>query len=288
MASRESQYWCGLQIQNIPRDGYSDDDITVKETFIADDGFEFGEADYSQAETRDTAYLSGDTSLISTITDEARDFHSYNTSAFFGLEYPTVCKSYWDDSSEDYEPQWVHKRLNKAIIDIAKRTNHGANYNMGAQVLLDTMGIANVIRARELLGLPKHWTLLRVTAHLLAIFDKTYPVIRDPKDGWYGKVINDVVSTGLLVGPSGWTRRCFGCPKSNTHHLNSYVAHPPQSLNAMTLNQAVLAVFVQVWKEHHKNFKLVAQIHDSIFFQYREGYQHLAWKVKELMKIPML
>jgi hypothetical protein len=32
---------------------------------------------------------------------------------------------------------------------------------------------------------------------------------------------------------------------------------------------------------------LLAQIHDSILFQYRIGYEHLALKVKELMEIPV-
>ena len=276
LASRESQYWCGLQIQNIPRD--RDDEVNVKHAFIADNGFLFGEADFSQAEARDTAYLSGDTALIAAVDDTTKDFHGVNASKFFGLPYEQIVNSYQSAAGE-----WIHKTINKAIRDLAKRTNHGANYNMGARVMLDTMGIQKVLTAKKLLGLPDHWSLLQVTSHLLDVYAKTYPVV---KGAWYDKVVSDVMGAGYLIGPTGWTRRCFGNPKANKLHLNSYVAHPPQSLNAMTLNKAYLAVFQYVYLPNPTNFKLCAQNHDSILFQYRVGYEHLAWEVKEHMCIP--
>jgi hypothetical protein len=36
-----------------------------------------------------------------------------------------------------------------------------------------------------------------------------------------------------------------------------------------------------------RNFKLLAQIHDSIFFQYRIGHEYLADMVKERMEVPV-
>ena len=283
-ASKESQFWCGLQIQNIPRDADDDADVTVKEAFVADKDFLFGECDYSQAEARDTAYLSGDTAYLAAVEDPTKDFHSKNASAFFGIPYEQICLSVYDEEAEE----WKHKRIAKKIIDPAKRTNHGANYNMGAQVMLDTMGVAKVLAVKQILKLPSRWSLLQVCQFLLDTFDKTYPVIRNQVDGWYAKVIRDVNETGLLVGPTGWTRRCFGSPSTNKRHLNSYVAHPPQSLNAMTLNKAVMRVFTELWRENSRNLKLCAQIHDSILFQYREGHEHLAWKLKEMMRVPVM
>lgn len=283
LASRESQLWCGLQIQNIPRDG-EEGDITVKEAFVADDGFLFGEADYSQNEARGTGYLSGDTNLIAAVDDETTDFHGRNASAFFGVPYGDIVKSSPVVDELGNVLEWVHKTVNKPLRDLSKRTNHGANYNMGAKVMLDTMGIAKVLLARKLLKLPQHWSLLQVTGYLLEVYAKTYPTV---KGAWYAKVVSDVMSGGLLVGPTGWTRRCFGNPKANKHHLNSYVAHPPQSLAAMVLNKAYVRVFNNVYLPNPHDFKLIAQIHDSIPFQYRIGYEHLAWKVSEQMRIPV-
>ena len=79
-----------------------------------------------------------------------------------------------------------------------------------------------------------------------------------------------------------WHRRAG---KSKTA-LNGYVAHCPQSLNAMTLNKAYLKVFYEIALPNPNDFKLMAQIHDSIFFQYRIGRDDLALRVKELMEIP--
>jgi len=274
-ASKESHFWCGLQIQNIPRDK---EEVAAKRMFVADNGFYLGESDLEQAEARDTAYLSGDLRLIATVDDTTKDYHGINASSFFGMPYEKIIKSYQDD-----EGHWIHKKLDKELRDLAKRTNHGANYNMGPSVLLDTMGIKNVIRAKQLLKLPASWSLHKVCEYLLDKFSNTYSTVKGP---WYKKVISDVENTHMLVGPTGWTRYCFGHPAKNKLDLNAYVAHPPQSLNAMVLNKAWLKVF-EIWKENPNDFWPLAQIHDSILFQYRIGRLDLAIKVKRAMEIPI-
>ena len=282
LASRESAFWCGWQIQNWPRDR---DEINLKRTVISDPGFLFGEGDYEQAEARDTAYLSGDTNLIKAVDDQTRDFHGTNASAFFGLPYEKIVNSYVPENSNSGE--WVHKTVDKAIRDLSKRTNHGANYNMGAGVMLDTMGLRNVLRAQSLLKLPRHWSPLKVCDYLLERFDATYPVVRDKKNGWYARVIADVTSKQMLVGPTGWTRYCFGNPSANKRDLNRYVAHPPQSLNAMMLNIAYKKVFKDIWMPHYRIFKLGPQIHDSIVYQYAKGEDWLVDEVKKAMRVPV-
>jgi len=155
---------------------------------------------------------------------------------------------------------------------------------MGARVLLDTMGIKNVIKARQLLGLNPRWSLLQVCQYLLRTYERTYPTV---KVDWYNHVIRCIEQTRKLIGPTGWTRYCFGNPRKNKSDLNSYVAHPPQSLNAMVLDKAFIRVHNEIALKHKKDFRLHAQIHDSIFFSYREGREDLAWKVKEMMEVPV-
>jgi hypothetical protein len=48
-----------------------------------------------------------------------------------------------------------------------------------------------------------------------------------------------------------------------------------------------MRVFYEVWMPNQRDFKLYAQIHDSIFFAYREGRIDLAYKVKECMENPI-
>lgn len=276
-ASTESSYWCGWQIQNIPRDR---DDIQIKYGIVADPGFYFGEIDRSQAESRDTAYLSGDTGLIAAVEDKTKDFHAINASAFFGVDYDKIVRSTYDE----LEQIWVHKTLDKPFRDTSKRTNHGANYNMGPGVLLATMTIKAVIKAAQLLNLPKHWSLLKVTEYLLQCFDKTYPVVRGK---YYDKIKADIISTSMLVGPTGWTRFCFGKPHKNKRDMNAYAAHPSQSLNAMEMDIAYIRVFNEVALPETKDFKLGPQIHDSFLFQYRIGRVDIVWKVAECMDNPI-
>lgn len=266
LASKEHHFWCGLQIQNITRGP------TVKSTLCADDGFYLGESDLEQAESRDTAYITGDKNLIHAVSS-GKDFHATNASSFFGIPYEAI----YDDATG--------KTLDKKLRDLAKRVNHGASYNMGWSVLIDTMGEDKIMEAQRLLHLNPRWTLREVAEHLLSVFTLTYPDVRIGYQDWIRTEVN---LRKKLTGATGWTRYCFSDPSKNKQALNAYVAHCPQSLNAMTLNKAFISVFLNVALPNPKDFKLLAQIHDSILFQYRIGREDLALKVKELMEIPVL
>jgi DNA polymerase I-like protein with 3'-5' exonuclease and polymerase domains len=265
LASKEHHFWCGLQIQNIPRGQ------TVKATLCADAGFYLGESDLEQAESRDTAYITGDKNLIAAVSS-GKDFHAVNASSFFGIPYESI----YDDATG--------KTLDKKLRDLAKRVNHGASYNMGWSVLIDTMGEDKIQEAQRLLKLPTRWTLREVAEHLLNVFTLTYPDVRIGYQDWIRRTVS---LTHKLTGATGWTRYCFSDPTKSKTALNGYVAHNPQSLNAMTLNVAYLKVFYEIALPNPRDFKLMAQIHDSIFFQYRIGHEHLAQKVKSLMEIPV-
>jgi DNA polymerase I-like protein with 3'-5' exonuclease and polymerase domains len=283
LASREHHFWCGLQIQNIPRGK------EVKQTIRAVEGFYLGECDLEQAESRDTANISGDENLIAAVSG-TKDFHSVNASAFFGVPYESI-----------YD-QALGKTKDKKLRDLAKRVNHGANYNMGSGVLIDTMGLDKIWEAGRLLHLP-FTDPKRIAQHLLDQFHKTYPAIR--RD-YYASVISEIgVRRSLTsrafhhteynersydvrsyIEEGDWTRYCFGKPDKNKSDLNSYVAHQPQSLNARTLNEAFLQVFYEIALKNPDTFRLHAQIHDSILFSYKQGYHTHADKVRECMEIP--
>ena len=274
LASKEHHFWCGLQIQNIPRGD------VVKRTLIADAGFVLAECDLEQAESRDTAHISGDESFIRAVSSE-RDFHSINASAFFAVPYEAIYN------------QELGKTIDKALRDLAKRVNHGANYLMGAGVLVDTMGLDKIWEAQAKLRLPKLWTPKQVAQYLLDQFHKTYPKLSAV---FYPGVVAEVVKTHMLsskavhsadyqASKQGWTRYCFGRPDKNKQDLNALVAHVPQSLNAMTLNKAFMTVFYDL--AFKPEFKLLCQIHDSILFQVKQGHEYLIEEVKKRMEVPV-
>lgn len=286
LSSKSHHFWCGDNIQKIPRGAI------VKQTFKADAGFRLCEVDLEQAESRDTGYISGDKQLIMNV-EHSPDFHRTNASMFFGVPFEEV---------------------NKSLRQLGKPVNHGANYNMGAFVLITTMGEENIVRAKQLLGLNRFWTHIEVAEYLLEQFHKVYPDIRGV---FYAGVIEEVMRTSKLSSQAvhhswehagmvqefmqeaetnyaeyagkAWVRYCFQNPSKSKTALNAYIAHPPQSLNAQTLNCSYLSVFqdIAINPQHSKNFKLLAQIHDSIFFQYRIGHENLCDMVVERMQVPV-
>lgn len=252
-ASREHALWTGFNIQNIPRQG------GIKSYLEADEGFLLGEADYAQAESRDTGYITGDMVLINAVESD-KDFHKNNASMFFGVPYEEV---------------------DKELRQLGKPVNHGCNYLMSDDTLVDSMGLENVFKAAKRLLLPKLWDARHITKHLIKLFAATYKVVAHDYPRWIQQTVK---TTGHLVNPYGWTRRCFGDPIKDRGCLRALVAHLPQGTNGQALNKAYVRVFNEVWKDHSDNFKLCAQVHDSILFQYRIGHEYLADEVKRIME----
>lgn len=280
MASKESDFWCGTQIQNIP--GY------CKPMFVPDDGYLFGSVDGSQAESRCTAYISGDLNLIEAV-ETSPDFHCTNASLFFGLPFDELFQvaktmpAYYDEDGTYHEEQIIPaKVLRKDIRTVSKRVNHGANYNMGVGVLWETMGDAEIFKAARLLDLPAYYDATKIAKTLLTCFNRTYPKI---KGEWYPRVAEEVLTTGRLVGATGWTRRTFLRPvPNNKPAINACVAHPPQSLSVMVVNKT----FLQAWKlqlgKYAGILRLKAQIHDEVFFQYKIGHDYIAEEIGQLYR----
>lgn len=271
-----SDFWCGTQIQNIP--------FYAKSMVVPDKGFVFGAMDNSQSESRCTGYMSEDLNLINNV-ETAKDFHTKNASMFFGLD-----EDYLNSLKKD-DPALFKTYRN----EIGKKVNHGANYNMGPKVLLQNMGRKAVFAAARALKLPYSLNAIEICAHLLSLFDKTYPLIRDLNnpDSYYSKVIAEVEETSMLVGPTGWTRYCFGDPSNSKPELNSYVAHGPQSLSVKLINQA----FFKSWKKlqiEENLILMIAQIHDENFFQYLEEFvgtekeKYIFETMSDFMKEPVV
>lgn len=296
LASREHAFWCGINIQNIPR-GAS----LPKYSLIPYPEFRIAEVDLEQAESRDTAYVAGEERLIAAVSGD-KDFHSLNAASFFGVSYDTI-----------YDTE-LGKVRDSERRDLGKRVNHGANYLMGANVLVETMGEENIYKAARLLELPRFWNAKQVAEELLARFHATYPGLGGL---YYPAVVAEIIRTSMLTSRAthkltlmpnwireavapywnleaqerimGLTRYCFSDPSKDKRAKNSYVAHVSQSLNAMTLNKAYMLVFYAIVLNpaYGRNFKLCAQIHDSTLFQFRESHEHIADKVRECMEIPV-
>jgi len=262
-AARASAFWCGYNIQNIPRGD------VIKSCLVADDGWLLAEPDKAQSEARCVGYLSGEEKLIA-LVESPHDYHAWNAQAFFGVPYETI----YDEATG--------KTLNKDLRDLSKRTNHGANYNMGEGVMLDTMGPKKVAEAKRVLKLPTYMSLKAVCGYLLKQYEQTYPRV---KGLFYDKIISEITTTSRLVSPFGWTRYFFAKPsRQNKPALNAAVAHGPQNLSVSIINREWYAI----WRETvhgslRGRVRVKAQIHDSIPFQYRRDDPAAAQEVLSMM-----
>ena len=267
----------GTQVQNLPP--------YAKKMMRADDGWLLFEIDKSASESWCTAALSREEKLWTTLTTK-EDFHCANASMFFGIPY------------EELYDVATGEKLNVPLRNLAKRVNHGANYNMGASVLVETMGEANIFEARRLILIAlekrnlqttyQYTSLLlskqaiQIATYLLSLFDRAYPAIRGR---WQQEIIREVLTTNKLVSPSGWTRYCFGNPSANKSDLNAYIAHGPQHLSVKLVNKSLIDIWRELALPLGNHLRLKAQIHDSIFGQYRIGHEEVVYQAEKLMRV---
>lgn len=250
-ASKASNLWVGTQAQNL--------DNRMRSMYIADDGWVLCASDGSQAESRTTAYISRDEGLIESV-ETSPDFHSKNCSLFFGIPFEKI----WDTAKG--------KTLDKALRDLSKRVNHGANYNMTEYMLLLTMGAKYVREARDLLGLSKRLRLTDVCKYLLSRFDLAYPNVRGR---YYDEVIAEVQQTGKLVTPCEelpWTRLTFRKPsrdKADKSALNELVASKPQGLSALIIREGAFDFFMK-WQIERQVVRMKNLVHDEVQYQIKE------------------
>lgn len=270
LASSESSFWLGYPIQNIKRGPI------VKQYLVADPGWKLAEPDFEQSESRCTFYMAGEQKGID-VVESGKDFHCWNAQLFFGFKYEEL----WDETTKKCRTPEA-----KEIRDEpAKRTNHGANYNMSGKTMLDTVGPKVAAKMKKLLNLPANMSLADVCQFCLNIWSKTYPNV---KGLWYDEIVKTIELTRKLVSPLGWTRHFFADIKSNKHYLNAAVAHGPQNLSVGIINRGFYKIWWEsIYGELRNLVRIKAQIHDSIPFQYRVDSPQVVERVKSLMRIPV-
>lgn len=244
-----SSLWCGTQVQNIP--GYA------KSMLLADPGYELFEADEKQAEGRTTAYCSQEVTLIAALEEASKDFYLTLGTLFFQIPYEEVSDFF----------------RNKVI----KKIVHGTNYMMGPKTFIENAGIMILYEAAAKLNLtivavPKknsktEITLKKFAANLLEAYHVPFPRIR----AWYGEIRKEIADSGYLVSPIGHVRKFFGDIERNHSILMGGVAHQPQNLSGHVLNLGFSRIYNDIVLTSKGEFRLKAQIHDSIFGQWPIG-----------------
>jgi len=166
-ATKEHQFWCGGNIQNVPRD--------ARIMLEADPGYVLFERDYSQSDAYFTAFESEDARYMATMLSD-KDVHCVHAAQFFKKTYDDLYAAH--KRGED----WVDHPT-KGIRQNTKRVVYGANYLMHGYTLFLTMTKPAVVETAISLGYSDagSWDnkpLIGLCTKLLEMYFTMYPALK--------------------------------------------------------------------------------------------------------------
>jgi len=288
-SSKESPWGTGTNLQNITKD--------MREMFIPDDGMKMFYADLEQAESRVTAYVSGDEGYINAC--ETSDLHT------------EVVKMIWPNLGWSGDPEQDRALADMPYYhqysyrDICKRAGHGTNYgvsphSLGRQIkikisqatkfqLLYFGGVIQLDKVekwhkqdkeggfKELLD---NGNIIGTGPHAQLQIPGAFPGIRT----WHDKTAHQIQSTGTLITPFG-RRTQFWSRLDDAATLRLAIAYVPQSTIGDLLNLGLY----RVWQElHSQGVEVLGQVHDAILGQMpTEQVDELIPKILNCMHNPL-
>lgn len=230
-------------LQNIPgRHG-----STIRNAFIASEGYTFIEADYSQLEVRVAAALCGEEVWVEAFKS-GRDLHRMVAAAM----------------------------LNKAESDvteferrIAKTVDFGILYGRGAKSLTE---------GQELKHLPEgqKWWTFEEAVKFQQQFLEQFPKLA----AWMEKVKSDAVKNHYVQAPSGRRRR-FPLINRNLHEVRRQAGNMPIQSSASDI---CLTALIRLHDELPEGAYVLFSVHDAIYLECEERLEKKVLKqVRETM-----
>lgn len=231
-SSSSSADGTGTNLQNIAGE--------LRKIFISDEGWKLCGIDLEQAESREVGWLCG------TLFGD----WSYLDACYAGDLHTTVCRMTWKDLPWNGEKKHDREIADQIFYreysyrDMAKKLGHGSNY----------------------FGRP--FTMARhakIPVHLAEAFQKGYFTAFPGIPKWHQHVAQSLQTQQKLVTPWGRERHFFGRPGDDTT-LREAIAFAPQSATGDRTNLALY----RLWQHFGSRIRITAQVHDAIYFQYRE------------------
>lgn len=216
----------GFNIQTIPRGPF------IKQMFLAPEGWSFIEVDLRQAESRFVAYDAADPTLIDMLESGA-DVHTYVTNEILSA----LGKDPKSISKDEFKNTWRQ---------LGKKSGHGANYAMKANVFVETC-----FNEMDII-LTKHQAQT-----ILDSYYRLFPGI--PR--WHAWIRRELGAKRKLSAPSGWERYFYG-RVNDEMHKQGYAWRPQHTIPWVT-NHLMLYLLDQR-KNAGLTFKLLVQVHDSL------------------------
>lgn len=249
-SSKASSFWVGTQIQNIP---------SYFKYCLQFDGWGI-EADKNKAEARCVAYASQDPELIKALEDLDKDFYKVVSTLFFGIPYEQV--------------------TDQMRNDVTKHIIHGTHHVMGHEPFIDTATPQTVYNSMKLVGW-KAGPMEAYVKYLLSLYHKKFTRV---KGYWKTDVFDVIAATHKTVSVLGWTRYFFGDVHRNHKVFRGGVAHQSQNLSVHLINREWWRLYKELMLPSNGEFRLIAQIHDSILAQCMNPSQQVAEDYTKEMK----
>lgn len=251
LSSRQSIYGSGTNLQNIP--ARRPEGEAIRRMFIPDDGKVFVYRDYSQAEARVVAYLSGAERLIELFEDSSRDVHKENAARIFGKPVSDV-----------------------SIIEryLAKRVIHASNYGMEADRLVQ---VVNEDAATTGIRIDRN-----TAANLIHGYFMLYPEIREV---YWKEVERELKFSRTLVTPFGRKRTFYG--RWEDKLLKEAYSYIPQSVVGWLGAEALARCYYEI-EPVVPGAEVLLNVHDSDMMQcWIEDVEKVAGMMREVMNIPI-
>lgn len=266
LSSSKSAFGTGSNAQNLKRD----DDIaegmpSIRRMFIADDGMKICNIDLEQTESFDVGFLHGSLLGDWKYLDAAErgDLHTQVARMVWPTDLPWTGDLKADRKIAE-RPFYRHFTYR----DMAKRGGHLSNYSGTA------------------------WTMarsLKIPLKIAEAFQDAYALGDEaafpafPK--WWQHVAAELQTNQRLVTPYGRERHFFGRPRDDVT-LREAIAFVPQSSTADRMNLGLW----RIWKFMGHRVQLLAQVHDSVAFQYAENDDEaeIITQALKLTRVPLV
>lgn len=277
-SSSQSPFRTGTNFQNIAD--------RSRGIFVADPGLMLFYADLSQAESRIVAYDAEDEAYIA--AHEGNDTHTYVATLCWpdlpwpGWEGNGPCTCPWHSHMEP------HPYTNKCLAESPTSFDPHHDYRLYSKKMQHggNIGMTPVGVAREL-----HVTQA-ISKTAMSALDTAFP----RRKARQREIINEVQTTGAVRTFLGRRRQFFERLYDSSTHREA-LAQTQQSTIGWMLNMALWRVWneldtsISLWEapkpSQPNRVWLLAQVHDAILGEVREGDFDTLRRVRELMSIPI-
>lgn len=245
-SSSKSTTGTGMNLQNITED--------LRKMFIADKGYKIGAIDKSQAESREFGYFCGitfgDWSYLDAI--ESGDIHTYTSR----LVWPKIDWTGDLNKDKNLANQTFYRHL--TYRDMAKRCGHATSYYGKPYTISQEIKVPQ-----------------KMVAEFQEAFFEAFPVVQRLHQ-W---VAQEIQTKGYLINIFD-RRRDFFDRHDSDETLRQAIAFLFQSATADDLNLGLW----RLWKYMPNLVQLLLQLHDAVYFQYRDSKEDERYIIQTAQK----